>query len=167
METEKYLKNYWNKNFLLVGILFILIACNHVNKKHDMQVPEISNLSPFIVINVQYQDKNYHVVVKDKYVDLLEKYKDDFLHVIKSSEALSVDSTTFALLNGDIATPQSRIDSVYKGKISTLLSSFFNDNGILKVPLSYDEEKYLIDILYRNNISINIDCETGTLLIEE
>lgn len=167
MEAKKYLKGYWSKSFLIIGVVFILVACRHVDKRYEKQLSEVNNHEPYKVINVKFQDTIYRVIVREKGVDLQKQYPDNFPQILKDSGILNIDSATFALLRGDIVTPQHRIDSIYKGNIDILLSYGFNDNGMLTLPISYEEEKYLIDIFFRNKILLNIDCESGFLFIDQ
>ena len=51
--------------------------------------------------------------------------------------------------------------------MKNLISAFFNERGAISSFLSDEEIKYLIDILYQNNVTMNVDCETGMLIISK
>ena len=138
MEKKKYLKRYWNKILMITGIMCFLVACMYVDKKPQNGFVGNNN-EPYKVISVKYRDSIYRMVLRNNDV-ILERTA--------------------------IVTPQSRIDSIYKGKVDILLSHFFDDSGFIALELSYDEEKYLIDILYRNKILVNVACESGYLYID-
>ncbi len=106
------------------------------------------------------------MVLRSNDIVLKMKYPDEFLRTLKDSGVLNIDSATFYELRKDIVTPQPLIDSIFKGNVDTLLSHFFDDNGFIAFELSYDEEKYLIDILYQNKILVNVACESGYLYID-
>lgn len=152
---------------LIAAVILIFSACLCRDKKSDEQFAENSNRPSFVAISINYRDSIYRVIVRKQRMYLKEKYQKGFKYAVKNSMTLYVDSTTFSVLKSDIVTPQYRIDSVYGGKIKNLLSVFFNEYGAVVDSLSYEEEKYLIDILFQNNIPTNIDCETGMLIISE
>lgn len=165
MEKKKYLKRYWNKILMITGIMCFLVACMYVDKKPQNGFVGNNN-GPYKVISVKYRDSIYRMVLRNNDVILEKKYPKDYIQVLKDSGVLDIDSMIFLKLRTAIVTPQSRIDSIYKGKVDILLSHFFDDSGFIALELSYDEEKYLIDILYRNKILVNVACESGYLYID-
>ena len=166
MEEENSLKYYWSKIILITGIAFILTACMYINRKSKEQHAKENGNEPYKALSVKYQDSIYRMVLRSNDIVLKMKYPDEFLRTLKDSGVLNIDSATFYELRKDIVTPQPLIDSIFKGNVDTLLSHFFDDNGFIAFELSYDEEKYLIDILYRNKILVNVACESGYLYID-
>ena len=152
MEEEKCLKYYWSKIILITGIAFILTACMYINRKSKEQHAKENGNEPYKALSVKYQDSIYRMVLRSNDIVLKMKYPDEFLRTLKDSGVLNIDSATFYELRKDIVTPQPLTDSIFKGNVDTLLSHFFDDNGFIAFELSYDEEKYLIDILYRKRM---------------
>ena len=131
------------------------------------QLSKTSNRPSFIVINVSYRDTVYRVVAREEISYLKEKYQKAFEDALDENDTLNIDSVTYSLLKTKTVKPQYRIDSVYNGEMKNLVSAFFNEQGAISGSLSDEEIKYLIDILFQNNVSMNVDCETGALIISE
>lgn len=118
-------------------------------------------------MNVSYHDTVYRVVVREEISYLKKKYQKAFERALNENDTLSIDSITYSLLETKIVKPQYQIDSVYNGEMKNLVSAFFNEQGAVSDSLSNEEIKYLIDILFQNNVPMNVDCETGALIINE
>lgn len=180
MEGKKYLKNIWSRVFLILGILLVCFVVMRIYKGMNKQLQEeqlfeerfkqlskASNRPSFIVINVSYCDTVYRVVVREEISYLKEKYQKAFEHALDENDTLNIDSVTYSLLEAKTVKPQYWIDSIYNGEKKNLVSAFFNEQGAISGSLSDEEVKYLIDIFFQNNVLINVDCETGALIISE
>jgi len=180
MEGKKYLKNIWSRVFFILGILLVYFVVMHIYKNVNNQLQEeqlfeeqfkqlsaASNRLSFIVMNVSYHDTVYRVVVREEISYLKKKYQKVFERALNENDTLSIDSITYSLLETKIVKPQYQIDSVYNGEMKNLVSAFFNEQGAVSDSLSNEEIKYLIDILFQNNVPMNVDCETGALIINE
>lgn len=165
MERKKDLRHYWNRILIIAGITCFLVACTSVDKKSQNEFVGNNN-EPYKAISVKYQDSTYRMVLRNNDVILEKNYPNDYMQALKDSGVLNIDSMTFLKLRTAIVAPQPRIDSIFRGNVDNLVSNCFDDNGFISLSLSYDEEKYLIDILYQNNILVNIACESGYLFIE-
>ena len=171
MVKLKYPKNIWTKVLILVVLILIFLV--HI----DIKLREEDNLNmekfyiqycidyPFAVLNIQYQDSIFRVVVKDEVYSLKEKYQDKLQNALTKNDVLSIDSITYSELKSKRVMKSPKIDSLFNGNVDNLLSSCFNKFETLSISLSDQELYYLIDILYQNNIILGIDCETGVVCI--
>ena len=171
MVKLKYPKNIWTKVLILVVLILIFLV--HI----DIKLREEDNLNmekfyiqycidyPFAVLNIQYQDSIFRVVVKDEVYSLKEKYQDKLQNALTKNDVLSIDSITYSELKSKRVMKSPKIDSLFNGNVDNLLSSCFNKFETLSISLSDQELYYLIDILYQNNIILGIDCETGVVSI--
>ena len=171
MVKLKYPKNIWTKVLILVVLILIFLV--HI----DIKLREEDNLNmekfyiqycidyPFAVLNIQYQDSIFRVVVKDEVYSLKEKYQDKLQNALTKNDVLSIDSITYSELKSKRVMKSPKIDSLFNGNVDNLLSSCFNKFETLSISLSNQELYYLIDILYQNNIILGIDCETGVVCI--
>ena len=167
----KYPKNIWTKVLILAVIiltLFVYIDIK-VREKEKLIMEKFYTQYcmdySFAVLNVQYQDSIFRVVVKDELYYLKEKYHDKLQNALKKNEVLNIDSITYSEIKDKRVTAAPKIDSIFKGNVDNLLSSCFNKFETLSISLSDQELYYLIDILYQNNIILGIDCETGVVSI--
>lgn len=171
---KKYLKNYWNNILFLLSTGFLFTMCTYkANKGYKDMLIDSTELSPFVAINIEYKDSIYRVVPREGDMYLFsnneitnKKYRYELFPIILD-KVLNIDSITFYSLKemDCMVIPQLHIDSLYNGRIENLISSFFNDKGILSTTLSRSEEKYLIYLLFKHGIYLNTDCETGALFI--
>ena len=150
MVKLKYPKNIWTKVLILVVLILIFLV--HI----DIKLREEENLNmekfyiqycidyPFAVLNIQYQDSIFRVVVKDEVYSLKEKYQDKLQNALTKNDVLSIDSITYSELK----------------RCRQFIC--FNKFETLSISLRL---YYLIDILYQNNIILGIDCETGVVSI--
>ena len=171
MVKLKYPKNIWTKVLILVVLILIFLV--HI----DIKLREEENLNmekfyiqycidyPFAVLNIQYQDSIFRVVVKDEVYSLKEKYQDKLQNALTKNDVLSIDSIMYSELKSKRVMKSPKIDSLFNGNVDNLLSSCFNKFETLSISLSDQELYYLIDILYQNNIILGIDCETGVVSI--
>lgn len=173
MQTRKYQKSYWIKLILLFVTTLFLTSCIYNNTKYKKIVSDTTNQSIFLAMDVKYQDSIYRIVLRNGELysilqnKLSEKiYKNRILEILEKKHILEVDSIEFTKLKNYTIAPQQCIDSIYRKGVTELISSFFNENGALTSPISDVEEKYIINLLFLNYIFSNIDCETGTLYIE-
>lgn len=174
MEGKKYLQNIWSR-ILMLGVLLACFAVVCIHKGLDRQNQEElpvgqllnSNRPPFVVVSANYHDTVYRIVVREEINYLKEKYQKTFECALNENGILNIDSATYSLLETKIVRPQYRIDSVYNGEVENLISAFFNEQGAISVFLSDEEIKYLIDILFQNDILVNVDCETGMVIVSK
>ena len=179
MADKKYPRNIWSRLSFALGILLTTITTMYIYKNVNKQVQEEqsfeegfkclknSNRPSFAVVNVNYHDTAYRVIVREERYYLEEKYQKGFEYALEENGILNIDSATYSLLKTKIVKKQDRIDSLYNGEVKNLISTFFNEQGVVATFLSDEEVKYLIDILFQNNIPMNIDCETGALVISK
>ena len=167
----KYPKNIWTKVLILAVIiltLFVYIDIK-VREKEKLIMEKFYTQYcmdySFAVLNVQYQDSIFRVVVKDELYYLKEKYHDKLQNALTKNDVLSIDSITYSELKSKRVMKSPKIDSLFNGNVDNLLSSCFNKFETLSISLSDQELYYLIDILYQNNILLGIDCETGYVSI--
>ena len=104
MVKLKYPKNIWTKVLILVVLILIFLV--HI----DIKLREEENLNmekfyiqycidyPFAVLNIQYQDSIFRVVVKDEVYSLKEKYQDKLQNALTKNDVLSIDSITYSEL---------------------------------------------------------------------
>lgn len=179
MEVKMFQKNYW-----INSILFCLLTmCSSCTKNkfiyEDWPIAIQPSTAPsYVKMRIKYQDSIYNAIVEEYYAystysRTLENHdiqkitlKKEFYKVLEK-EILDVDNETYQFLKDTIkafVTPQPEIDSIYNRDRNSLLN-FFNTKKVVDGSLSYDEEKYLISLLFENGMYVIRDCETGYLFL--
>ena len=176
MVTKRYLKSYCIKDVFLIIIAFSFVGCMNRNQdeRYDDNTIDTSFFhTPFVAINVSYKNNIHRMVMEENLINSLPKerlsgkmYRSE-LYPIFRNDTLVIDSITFNKFidNGCLVVTQKSVDSVCCGEIKNILSSFFDENGILVDSLSEKEQSYIIYLLFQHKVYLKTDCETGLLHI--
>jgi hypothetical protein len=154
-----------------------LIGCVWKSNPYKAIIDDNSLSSVYLSLNIKYGNEQSRIAITSFGLFLADgdtcswkEHKKKWYQALKNGKALEVDSITFVALKQYVVTPQKKIDSLYKGDVNKLLSSsIFNERRALlssENSLTDEEQRYVIDILFRNNIFIRVDDETGYLFIE-
>ena len=137
-----------------------------------------STAPSYVKMRIKYHDCIYNAIVEEDYAYFaysrisenpeIQKValKKEFYKILEE-RILDVDIETYQFLKDTVKAfviPQPGIDSIYKLDKNSLLN-FFNANKVIDKHLSYDEEKYLISLLFENGMYVIRDCETGYLFL--
>ena len=93
------------------------------------------------------------------------KRKNVYSMLRKDTFRIQEDFYNSLLANSLLFHPVASIDSIYKGNVTNILTSFFNERGVLDTPLSQEEVLYIVYILFQHRIYTWRDCETGYICI--
>lgn len=171
-----YLKVCWNKSLLLL-IALLLTSCT--NKKKNIEFYEaqdcedIFSTSPALVgAKLSFEDSIYLSVIPEYNIEEImpplvadRKRKDVYSMLRKDTFRIQEDFYKSLLANSLLFHPVASIDSIYKGNVTNILTSFFNERGVLDTPLSQEEVLYIVYILFQHRIYTWRDCETGYICI--
>lgn len=178
MEARIYHKNYWN-NSILLWLLGLLVSCVQNKITYDeLPIDKGSTNIPYVKMKIEFQDSVYNAIVEEQFAhstysrfsqscDSKKITTKKDLYRVLENENLKIDLKTFQLLRdtiGAFVTPQHRIDSIYNRDMTSLFN-LYGSVMFLNNSLSYDEEKYLISLLFENGIYVVSDCETGYLFL--
>lgn len=131
--------------------------------------------SYYIAIDIIYDDQIMPIVINNAYFFHLlmndnfseKKYIKLMRRTLDKGGAFHVeDYLLFRELEKhkvDLTLKSSAIFFNKKGK--SYVSNFFDENKVLEAELSEEEKKYLIYVLFRQNIFLKVDDETGYLYI--
>ena len=178
MEARIYHKNYWN-NSILLCLLGLLVSCvqNKITYE-ELPIDKGSTNKPYVKMKIVFQDSVYNAIVEEQFAhSIYSRFSQSCenkiittkkeLYKVLKKENVEVDLKTFQLLKDTVRAfviPQQRIDSIYNKDMASLFNLYgsvmFIDNN-----LSYDEEKYLISLLFENGKYVVSDCETGYLFL--
>lgn len=172
-----YLKVCWNKSLLLLIALLLLTSCT--NKKKNIEFYEaqdcedIFSTSPALVgAKLSFEDSIYLSVIPEYNIEEImpplvadRKRKDVYSMLRKDTFRIQEDFYKSLLANSLLFHPVASIDSIYKGNVTNILTSFFNERGVLDTPLSQEEVLYIVYILFQHRIYTWRDCETGYICI--
>jgi hypothetical protein len=157
-------------------VLVFFFSCHTSDTFYKRILGDNSLHGAFLSLNIEYQDSIYRIALSNVVLRAtLDKsvkgrnYDNEILNTLKNNDALRIDSVAFLEIEKYIVTPQQGIDTIYKCSIERLLSSpLFNNRTTLNLSYSIndEEEKYIIDILFRNHYVVHIDDETGCLVVE-
>jgi hypothetical protein len=64
-----------------------------------------------------------------------------------------------------VDTNQANLEKFKNVKDKNMINSFFNKDGVLELEMNEKEKRYLIYILFKSDVFVKIDDETGFLYI--
>ncbi|MDR0988145.1 MAG: hypothetical protein LBM06_01605 [Prevotellaceae bacterium] len=127
----------------------------------------------YISLDVRYANNKSRVVLQNEElyarIRMPERlYKRRLLQVLENRDTLTVDSIVYVSLQKYIVIPQRRIDSIYQGKVENLLASplFCDKQTMVLEKVTNEEERYIIDILFRHDYFMTVDDESGYPFID-
>lgn len=179
IEVKMFRKNCWVSSILLCLLVMCSSCIQNKITYEDWLIDTRPSTAPsYVKMRIKYQDCIYNAIVEEDYAYFaysrfsenpeIQKttLKKEFYKVLEKG-ILDVDIKTYQYLKDTIkafVTPQFGIDLIYNRDKNSLLI-FFNANKVIDTPLSYDEEKYLISLLFENGMYVIRDCETGYLFL--
>jgi hypothetical protein len=159
--------------YLITAILtnLLIMSCN--NSKNILN--DFNLHSYYIAIDIVYTGESIPIVINNAYLYYLlmndALSKKEYIELMKRT----LDSGgIFHVRSGDlyIELLKHRVELNYENSekfvnkyIDKYINDFFDENKVLKVQLSEEERKYLIYLLFKNNIYLKDDDETGYLYI--
>lgn len=170
-----YLKVCWSKSLLLLIVL--LTSCTNKQKNiefYEVQdCEDIFSTSPTLVgAKLSFEDSIYLSVIPEYNIEEImpplvadRKRKNVYSMLRKDTFRIQEDFYNSLLANSLLFHPVASIDSIYKGNVTNILTSFFNERGVLDTPLSQEEVLYIVYILFQHRIYTWRDCETGYICI--
>lgn len=178
MEERKFQIFGLINRFIIISILAtIFFSCSERNKdinhEYKVIVSNFTNHSIFIPLDIKYKDSICRIVIQnaDLYLIMNEHFSEkEYEEIIYNSLIkhlpLDVNNKDYTLLRQHEVKFYKNINSLFESGIENVFNSFFNDNGILTALLSESEKRYLIDLLFQNGIYMDVDSETGLLIID-
>ena len=174
MEEKKSLKcGLMIKKLSLVFVVILLYGCSD-NNRYKKVLGDLYNYSYYVSLVVIYDKQQMRIVIENADLSyMLEKeegitqsmYYEQMGKVLNKKTPLIVNKHTFLSLKEYQVVPTKKVDNLKKEGINNLIKSLFNEYGALTTPLSEMDKKYVIDILFQNDIFTKMDCESGYIYI--
>lgn len=171
MQELKYPKICWNSLLLLIVFFVFCISCKE--QKISYQSLPIDNnwFSPYVATTIEYKDSIYPIVIEEgsifycfpKIAEM--KYRDLVFSAL--NDTFPVNDSIFNKIKKEEAfvKPIPWIKNLYDSGKDNFIRALFDDEGYLKQYYSYEENKYLIYLLFYDNIYMKQRQEDGAFYI--
>lgn len=159
------------KLFFIVIINFVLMSCNDYKKV----IKDFGLHSYYLAINVKFENRIVPIVLENSdfytlingdtlsekdYVTMLENLFDKMNpYEIENVELANKLKEYKVDICGDL------FEQYVDIKGSDLVKTFFDENQVQQKKLNIEQKKTVIYLLFRNNIFVKVDDETGLLYI--
>lgn len=159
------------KIFFIIIINFALMSCNEYQKV----IKDFGLHSYYIAINVVYDNRIIPIVLENS--DFYTLIKGDSLsekeyihmleHIADKMEPYEINNVVLANkleeykvdIHGNLFKEYANINE------RNLIELFFNENGVQRKNINIEQKKILIHLLFKKNIFVKVDDETGLLYI--
>jgi hypothetical protein len=176
METKKFLTiGLMIKKSPILYTIVLFLGCSYNNKyKEVLEDFDIYPYSYYVSLNTSDGKQNMKIVIEIAELSHLLMTEEGITQsmcyeqikkVLNNNIPLIVNKHTFILLKNYQVIPTKKINQLKDKGINYLIQSLFNKYGALITPLSEIDKKYVIDILFQNDMFTMIDDESGYVYI--
>lgn len=160
------------KKIFILLFIFLLITCK--KNKYEKVINDFSIHSFFICLKVEYNKSTVPIVLENSKLYSVLSYfeKIDRKKYITEINRVLKTNTNYNLQNYDAFSYLRKYEVSFKKEWISFFDSreklicFFNRDGVLMKKKNYEEKKMIIYMLFKYDIFVKIDDETGYLYIE-
>ena len=157
-------------------MLIILINISFMSCNNYKRVLSDFNLhSYYLALDIKYNNHIMPIVIENaEFYTIIDNdtlSKKDYINmmqrILKENNPFNIKDKMLynKLKDYHVDTNQANLEKFKKIKYKNMINSFFNKDGVLQQELNEKEKRYLIYILFRRDVFVKNDDETGFLYI--
>jgi cellulose synthase/poly-beta-1,6-N-acetylglucosamine synthase-like glycosyltransferase len=157
-------------------ILIILINISFMSCNNYQKVLSDFNLhSYYLALDVKYNNHIMPIVMENaEFYTLIDNdtlsekdYINMMQRILKRNNPFNLKDKMLynKLKEYQVDTNQANLEKFKNVKDKNMINSFFNKDGVLELEMNEKEKRYLIYILFKSDVFVKIDDETGFLYI--
>ncbi|MCT4640028.1 MAG: hypothetical protein N4A72_20195 [Bacteroidales bacterium] len=160
-----------SKFILFISVVILMIGCK---SDYEKVINDFSLHSYYLVVKVSTDNNIMEIAIENEVLySLFNKnismsktnYKKMISNALKKNTPIKVDKDFFRDLEYYVVAEDKAIKKINQNGIEILKETFFTD-GVLYKRLTYSETKFLIYCLFKNNLYVKVDDESGFLILE-
>jgi len=155
--------------FYIIFINFVLMSCNEYKKV----IKDFGLHSYYLAINVEYDNRVVPIVLEN--ADFYSIIKDDSLTVkeyniilenlLNKKKPYKINSKVLVNKFEEFKVNENLLRGYTEKSRKSLVTKFFNKEGVQQKRINSEEKKAVIYLLFKYNVFVKTDDETGLLYI--